>query len=167
MYGNSITKPKFLKNKFSTNVKKHVEDYSSYIAKYRFMNENGLSGLSTIGAKEGYTSKVQCFSPHFNHPQLAKTMYDNYYQFFDKIGKLVKIYYICTAAILIDEDGYNELVKGGYIGDELGKFKIEAVFKEIAIKSGLKRFGILDNGEYYRNCVKVDVKYEEFVQNCK
>jgi hypothetical protein len=155
LYGNSITKPKFLKNKFSTNVKKHVEDYLSYIAKYRFMND-----------KEGYTSKVQCFSPHFSHPQLAKSMYDNYYQFFEKIGKLVKIYYINTDAILVDEDGYNKLLELGYVGDELGKFKIEAVFKEIAIKSGLKRFGILDNGEFYRKCVKDDVKYEEFVQSC-
>ena len=81
--------------------------------------------------------------------------------------KLCKIYYENIDAILIDENDYNKLVELGYIGNELGEFKIEHIFKEIAILSGRKFVATLDNGTKLIHCPKKDIDYNEFVNNIK
>ena len=81
--------------------------------------------------------------------------------------KLCKIYYENIDAILIDENDYNKLVELGYIGNELGKFKIEHIFKEIAILSGRKFVATLDDGTKLIHCPKKDIDYNEFVNNIK
>ena len=50
----------------------------------------------------------------------------------------------------------------GYVGDELGKFKIEKVFSEIAILSPKKRMGILEDGSLYKCPKDLDCDYEDF-----
>jgi len=161
-YGNSTKNDKPFKNKFSEDVKKTVSNGSEFVCKYTF-NEDG---------KSGFVSKIHCFRPHFNHPQLAKTMYDNYYAFMDKISKLVDVKYWNIDAILISESDYFKLKELGYIGDELGKFKVEKVFKEIGIMSPMKKAGILEDGSFYKcpKNIRIDIEMfpwsSEFILNC-
>ena len=156
-YGNSIQKSKQFKNKFSEDVKKSVDNGSEFICKYN-LNEDG---------KSGFISKIQCFNPHFSHPQLSKIMYDNYYYFMDKISKLVNVLYWNIDAILVNEDDYFKLKDLGYIGSELGKFKVEKVFKEIGIMSPMKKAGLLCDGDSYKcpdnnfYCCPKNIKIDE------
>ena len=60
-----------------------------------------------------------------------------------------KIYYYKVDAILIDEEDYNKLVSLGYIGPDLGQFKVEHVLVEIYIKSPRKWIGRLEDGSLF------------------
>ena len=155
-YGVSISRPKLLNKKYSTNVNKRVKDYGMFIASYKCNSD----------MKTGFTALVKCFSPHFSYPQLTKSMFENYYDFMDEISKLVKIYYSNIDAILVDEYGYNVLNDLGFVHDELGGFKIEAVLKEICIKSGRSRIGIDFDGIEYRKCVDEKISFDEFKLKC-
>ena len=85
----------------------------------------------------------------------------------DEVKRLVNVYYENVDALLINESDYNKLVDLGYIGDGLGKFKVEKVFTEIAIKSSKRYVATLDDGSIYRHCVKETVDYDEFVREVK
>ena len=85
----------------------------------------------------------------------------------DEVKRLVNVYYENVDALLINESDYNKLVDLGYIGDKLGKFKVEKVFTEIAIKSSKRYVATLENGDKYYHCVKVGVDYDEFVREVK
>ena len=122
-YGCSIRKPRLLKNKYSNNVEKTVDDYYEYIAGYSFNNNE----------KTGFVNRILSFNPHFNYPQLASSMMNQYHEFMEKISKLVEVKFWNVDAILIDEVGYNKLKDLRIIGDKLGQFKIEKVSQEIAI----------------------------------
>ena len=50
------------------------------------------------------------------------------------VGKVKKVYYYNVDAILIDEEDFNKLKGLGYIGEGLGYFKVEHIFKEIEIQ---------------------------------
>ena len=63
---------------------------------------------------------------------------------------------------MVSESDYKKLCELGYVGDELGKFKIEKVFSEIAILSPKKRMGILEDGSLYKCPKDLDIDYEEF-----
>ena len=85
----------------------------------------------------------------------------------DEVKSLVTVYYENVDALLINEDDYNKLVNLGYIGEELGLFKIEHVFTEIAIKSSKRYVATLENGDKYYHCVKDSVDYHEFIDDVK
>ena len=74
------------------------------------------------------------------------------------------VYYHNVDALLIDEEGYKKVVDAGLIGDELGKFKIEHIFDEIAIMSKRKYVATLDDGtKFFHNGNKA-TDYEWFKQ---
>ena len=99
--------------------------------------------------------------------KLKKGLLNNYHKKMKEIRSLCKIYYENIDAILIDEEDYNKLNSLGYIGNELGKFKIEHIFNEIAIKSSRKFVATLDNGEKLIHCPKKNIDYNEFVNEVK
>ena len=84
-------------------------------------------------------------------------MMNQYHEFMEKISKLVDVKFWNVDAILVDEVGYNKLKDLGYIGDNLGQFKIEKVFQEIAILSPNRRMGILSDGNLYK-CPKILIR---------
>ncbi len=55
----------------------------------------------------------------------------------------------------------------GFIGNELGQFKIEKIFTEFAIKSSRRYVAKLADGSIYKHCVKDDVNYDLFVNSVK
>ena len=74
---------------------------------------------------------------------------DHYHSFMEKLEQEVTILFRNIDAILVSESDFFKLKELGYIGDELWKFKIEKVFKEIAILSPGRRAGILEDGTPY------------------
>ena len=67
---------------------------------------------------------------------------------------------------MVDENDFNKLVNLGYVNDNLGGFKIEHVFTEIAIKSSKQFIAKLENGTKFYHCVK-NIDYDEFVNSIK
>ena len=110
---------------------------------------------------------IKSISFQYSYPQFAREVLNNYHNKMNEIRNLCKIYYENIDAILIDEDDYNKLVSLGYVGDELGKFKIEHIFTEIAIMSARKFVATLDDGQHLIHCPKKDINYDEFVANVK
>ena len=110
---------------------------------------------------------IKSVSFNYSMPQFAREVLNNYHAKMESIRKLCKIYYENIDAILIQEEDYNKLVSLGLVGNELGKFKIEHVFTEIAIMSSRKFVATLDNGEKLIHCPKKDIDYDEFVEQVK
>ena len=133
VHGCSTRKQRPIKNKYSSNVEKAIHDYNDYIVGYD-LNKDG---------KTGFVQRVLSFNPHFNYPQLSSSMIDHYNEFMEKIEKEVNILFRNIDAILVNESDYKKLCELGYVGLELGQFKLDKVFKEIAILSPMKRMGIL------------------------
>ena len=110
---------------------------------------------------------VKSVSFQYSYPQFAREVLNNYHKKLNEIRKLCKIYYENIDAILIDEDDYNKMVSLGYIGNELGKFKIEHIFTEIGIYSSRKFVATLEDGTHFIHCPKKDINYDEFIENVK
>ena len=67
---------------------------------------------------------------HYSYPQFAKRVLDSYEAKIQKVLSVIRhVYYFNIDALLIDEDDYYKLMQAGMIGDELGQFKIEHIFK--------------------------------------
>ena len=165
-WGYSIKRPKLVKHKYTKNVNSYVETFAPFVIGYNY-NDDGVSG---------FVDTVNSFVPHYTIPQFARSVLVEFKKMMDEVKKLVTVYYENVDAILISESDYNKLVELGYVGNELGKFKIEHVFTEIAIKSSKRYVGMLENGEKYYHvpkvrgqspCVKNNVDYEEFVNDVK
>ena len=150
-YGCSFRKQKVIKTKFSDNVDKAIENYGQFVSGYRFLNK-----------PKGFVSKIRGFCPHFNYPQLTSSMIDNYHKFMEKLEKIVDIKFRNIDAILVNENDYKKLCELGYVGLELGQFKIEKVFSEIAILSPKRRMGILEDGSLYKCPKDSEIDYESF-----
>ena len=110
---------------------------------------------------------IKSVSFNYSMPQFAREVLNNYHTKIEAIRKLCKIYYENIDAILIDEDDYNKLVSLGYVGNDLGMFKIEHVFTEIAIMSSRKFVATLDNNEKLIHLPKKDIDYDAFVNAVK
>ena len=65
-------------------------------------------------------------------------------------------------AILVNESDYKKLCELGYVGLELGQFKPDKEFKEIAILSPGKRMEILADGSLYKCPKNSTIDYETF-----
>ena len=156
-WGYSIRRPKTIKRKYAKNVNKLIDEMEQFVYKYSYEN-NGESG---------WISLIESFVPHFTIPQFAKSVLDTFRAKMDEVKSLVNVYYENIDAILIDENDYNKLLKLGYIGEELGKFKIEHVFNEIAVKTARKYVATLDDGTIFYHCVKDSVNYDDFVNEVK
>ena len=53
-------------------------------------------------------------------------------------------------AILVSEEDYLKLDKAGFIGEELGQFKIDHTFSEIAIRAPRQIMAIETDGKLYQ-----------------
>ena len=110
---------------------------------------------------------IKSISFQYSYPQFAREVLNNYHKKMSEIRKLCNIYYENIDAILIDEADYNKLLALGYIGNELGKFKIEHIFTEIAISSSRKFVATLEDGTKLIHCPKKDINYDDFVNEVK
>lgn len=109
-----------------------------------------------------FVKYIKSINVHYSYPQFARQVLDNFQKKINEVVQQVKhVYYYNVDALLIDEEDYNKLNKLGYIGDNLGQFKIEHIFKEIAIKSKRQYMAILDNDEVFNHQVK-NIDYEKF-----
>ena len=117
-FGFSLRKQKLYKNKFSNNLESYINNYNSFIFAVYKTDEN-----------KGFVHSKQSFSPDYNCVQFGYDILKNYNEFMNKIKSIVNVYYENIDAILINESDYKKLKEAGYIGDELGMFKIEHIFK--------------------------------------
>ena len=116
---------------------------------------------------ESMVKMIKSISFQYSYPQFAREVLNNYHKKMAEIRNLCNIYYENIDAILIDENDYNKLLALGYVGNELGKFKIEHVFNEIAISSSRKFVATLEDGTKLIHCLKKDIDYDEFVRDVK
>ena len=154
-WGYSIRRPKMIKHKYTNNVDNYVDAFAPYVVGYNYINNSA-----------GYVHTISSFAPHFTAPQFAKEVLDKFNKKIDEISKLVNVYYYNIDAILIDEEDYFKLKSLGYISEELGKFKIEHIFTDIAIKGSKQYVAKLEDGSKFYHCIK-GVDYEEFVKSVK
>ena len=129
---------------------KYIETYGPYVVKYTLKKDGS-----------GFVTSLNPFVQHFSYPQFAKSVLDEFNSIMDNVKSIVNVLYQNVDAILINEADYNKLMELGYIGSELGQFKIEHIFTEIAIMTKKKYMAILDTGEVYHHCVKKDVSFED------
>jgi len=150
VYGNSIRKPKMFKTMRVQNPQKTIEYQGDYVMKY---------------ADDSVTIK-KCFCPHYYYPQYAKTLLDNYHEKMNKISEIVQILYCNVDSILVSEQDYLKLEALGWIhDDEFGKFRVDHVFTDFAIKTPRKWCGITIDGMEIRRPQKLKMKFEDFADN--
>lgn len=155
-YGYSIRRPKIIKRKYTNNVNNYVNTFAPYVAGYNY-----------VGNNTGFVDTVNSFVPHFTTPQFALDILTNFNKKINEISQLVHVWYYNIDSILIDEDDYNKLNKLGYINENLGGFKIEHIFNEIAIKSAKLFVGTLVDGTRFYHCAKKNIDYTDFVNEVK
>ena len=148
-WGYSIQKPRVIKNKYVQNVGFYSNKYKRFVLK---VNGN-------------FVSTVNTFVPHYTYPQFAKSVLDEYNCFFNRIKSMIPVYYENVDAILTNEEGYNTLMANGLVGKEMGQFKLDKVFKEIAIISDRVYVATTVDGERIHHCTKRD--YDEVVALAK
>ena len=127
---------------------------------------------------ENTISILKSITFNYSYPQFAQRVLENYHKKMDEVRKLVTPFYENIDAILITQSDYEKLIDNGLVGDELGKFKIERVFTEIAIASPRKYVATLENGEKFIHLAHKDVnsdvsprgsksRYDSFVDDVK
>ena len=149
VWGYSIQRPKVIKNKYVQNVDFYSNKYNRFVLKI-----NGH-----------FVSTVNTFVPHFTFPQFAKSVLDEYNKFFNRIKSLIPIYYENVDAILTNEEGYNKLNEMGLIGNDMGLFKVDKIFKEIAIISNRSYVATTIDNERVFHCTKKS--YDDVVNIAK
>ena len=65
-------------------------------------------------------------------------------------------------AVLTNEHGYNKLIAHGLVGNDIGLFKVDKVFKEFAAISNRSYVGTTIEGEKVYHCTKKD--YDQVVK---
>jgi hypothetical protein len=148
IFGRSIIKPKLYKTKYSTDVKKYIETHEPYVCKW-----NNTS-----------VTTIKPFSPHYQFPQFAKRLLDNFNKFMDDISKIVKVHYYNVDAIMVSEEDYNKLVELGYVGTNLGQFKLTNRFKEVYFKSPRIWMAKTMDGEDFDHTRRKNLTYEAFFE---
>ena len=156
-WGYSIKRQKIIKHKYTSNVDEYVETFAPFVLKWTY-NKDGRSG---------FVDTINSFVPHFTIPHFAKSVLDTFNEKMNEVKSLVNVHYQNVDAILISESDYNKLVNLGYVGDQLGQFKIEHIFTEFALKNGKQYVSTLENGERFYHCVKKDIDYDSFVNEVK
>ena len=148
-WGMSIKREKLFKKHYPKNREEYIDSNLPYVV------EVGSDFIKTISS----------ISVHWSHPQFAKSVLDEFSRKMKAVCDLVgRVYYHNVDALLIDEEGYKKVVEAGLIGDELGKFKIEHVFNEIAIMSKRKYVATLEDGTLFYHNGNRPTDYEWFKQ---
>ena len=150
-WGSSIPKHRLFKTIKSKNINSIIDKNINNVIEY----DNSVVRL------------VKSISYKYSYPQFAREVLNNYHEKLNKIRSMCNIFYENIDAILINEDDYKKLKDNGFIGNQLGQFKIEHIFKEIAISSSRKFVGILDDNTKFIHLPKKDINYNEFVEDVK
>jgi hypothetical protein len=146
VWGKSIERPKVIKNKWVENVDFYSNKYHRFVLKI-----NGH-----------FISTVNTFVSHYTAPQFAKSVLDEYNKFFNHIKSIIPIYYENIDAVLTNEKGYEKLNEMGLIGNGMGEFKLDKVFKEIAIISNRSYVATTIDNERIYHCTKKS--YDEVIK---
>jgi hypothetical protein len=135
----------------------------------RIVEKNVISPLLVkIDGKCITTMKT--FSPNFSYPQFAKDVLNRFHKKVEEIEQHVHIIYRNIDAFIINERDFKILDELGFINDdELGKFKVEKIFTELAIVSSNQWMGILEDGSVHkRGFGHLDTTtWEEFQQRVR
>lgn len=147
-WGYSISRAKNIKHKYAHNRETYLQHFSQYILK-----ENG-----------NYIDSVKCFVPHYTFPQFAKSVLDEYNKFFNEIKSHINVYYENVDALLTDRAGYKKLLEMGLVDNEqMGKFKIDKIFKEFAAISDRRYVATTIEGEQIFHCIN-NLGYDDVVR---
>ena len=137
-YGSSITRPKLYTNKRSQNIQGTIREHGDLVASY---NDNGFVTIK------------KALVEHYNHPQFAKVILDGFKAKCNEIKSLVNVLFQNFDAFIVNEADYNKLNELGYIHPtELGKLKVEHVFKSITFKNKCSWIGINMDDSEFRHC---------------
>ena len=125
-YGTSIQKPKIIKHKYSTNINGTISNQGDFV-------------ISTEAGNEGFVNIIQPYVEHYSHPHFAKVILDGFQQKVQEIKSIVNVLFQNIDAFIVNESDYNKLVELGYVHPtELGKLKVEHVFKSVQFYSKMK-----------------------------
>ena len=138
-WGFSIKKPSNIKHKRTNDVNNYTETFAPYVLKYTY-NEDGVSG---------FVDTVNAYVEHYYYPQFARNVLKNFNNKMSELKEMVNIYYSKVDSALVSEEDFLLLKDKGFIGDELGKFKVEHEFIEVYIKSAENWIGKHADGTYY------------------
>ena len=149
VWGKSIERPKVIKNKWVQNVDFYSTKYNRFVLK---VNGHFISTINT-------------FVPHYTFPQFAKSVLDEYNKFFNHIKSLIPIYYENIDAVLTNEEGFNKLNEMRLIGENMGEFKVDKVFKEFAAISSRSYVATTIDNERIYHCTNKD--YDQVIKLAK
>ena len=140
-YGYSMKRPSIIKNKYTNDVNKCIDEFAPYIVSYKY-NEDHITGKVTM---------INPYVPSFNYVQFAKRILDNYNTLMTNIKSQVNVLFENIDAILVTEDDFNKLKQLGYVGDALGQFKIDKVFTDIHFVTPRKWYATCLDGSEFRH----------------
>ena len=151
-WGFSIKKPSNIKHKRVNDVNNYTETFAPYVLKYNY-NDDGVSG---------FVDTVNAYDEHYYYPQFARNVLKNFNDKMNKLKEMVHIYYSKVDSALVSEEDFLLLKDKGFIGNELGKFKVEHVFTEVYFKSAENWIGKHEDGTYYYHLTP---KLKEYCRN--
>ena len=140
-YGTSITRPKYIRNKYSHDVQ-------------ATLNNQGPLVIAYDNAAQGYVKIKQSYVEHYSHPQFAQVILSSFNNKVNEIKSLVNVLFQNFDAFIVNEADYNKLNALGYIHPtELGKLKVEHIFQSVTFKNKNSWIGInLDGTEFRHAC---------------
>ena len=139
-YGASIRKPKLIKHKYSNNIQGTINNQGDFVISH----ENKASGFVNI---------MNPYVEHYSYPHFAKVILDGLNNKLNEIKAIVNVLFQNIDAIIVNEADYNKLLELGYIHDtELGKLKVERVFKSIQFYNKMRWIGINEDNTEFRHC---------------
>lgn len=134
-WGYSISNPKVVSSHRPEDIDAYIIKNSDFVISYDNQRVKVVNPVVT----------------NFTYPQFARRVLYNYHKKMDYVKSLVNVLYENIDAILITEDDYHKLEQVGLIGNELGQFKIEHKFSEIAIRGPRQIMAIeADDGSLYK-----------------
>ena len=140
-YGTSIQKPKIIKHKYSTNISGTIDNQGDFV-------------ISAEAGNEGFVNIIQPYVEHYSHPHFAKVILDGFQQKVQEIKSITNVLFQNIDAFIVNESDYNKLVELGYVHPtELGKLKVEHVFKSVRFYSKMKWIGINEDNSEFRHCM--------------
>lgn len=138
-FGYSIKKPNYIKHKHVGSVNEYIETFAPYVLKYSY-NKDGVSG---------FVDTVNPYVEYYSVPQFARSIMNNFNDKMNELKSMVHVYYSKVDSALVSEDDFLLLKDKGYIGDDLGKFKVEHVFTEVYFRSAENWIGKHEDGSYF------------------
>lgn len=148
-WGYSISNPHEVSSHRPKDMDKYLSQHADFIVSY----------------DDTYVREVNPVVTNFSYPQFARRVLYNYHKKMDHIKSLVNVLYENIDAILVTEEDYNKLFSLGLIGKELGQFKIEHKFSEIAIRGPRQIMAIeADGGSLYKRGPMTE-SFEDFKNN--